>query len=206
MIRKIVVLSFKAVKLVRFKLMTLVSKLYCEFLFYTNNVLHGTFSCYGKPYINVNLQGKCIIGNHFHMNNGYRYNPIGRNQPCYLVVDADAILTIGDNVGMSSAAIVCQNRITIGNHVMIGGGTCIYDTDFHSLDSNLRLDVIKDRLNKKTKPVIIGDNVFIGAHVTILKGVKIGNNCIIGACSVVTKSVPEGEIWAGNPAKFIKIN
>ena len=52
--------------------------------------------------------------------------------------------------------------------------------------------------------MIIEDNVFIGAHSTILKGVTIGQNSIIGACSVVTKNIPPNEIWAGNPAKFIK--
>lgn len=61
-----------------------------------------------------------------------------------------------------------------------------------------------DKINTNNKPVIIGDNVFIGAHSTILKGVTVGNNSIVGACSVVTRSIPENEIWGGNPAKFIK--
>jgi acetyltransferase-like isoleucine patch superfamily enzyme len=137
------------------------------------------------------------------MNNGYRYNPIGRNQPCYVVVDKAAVLTIGNNVGISSTAIVCHNNIAIGDNVRIGGGTCIYDSDFHSLDITIRLDAAKDRKQRKTKPVVIGNNVFIGAHVTILKGVDIGDDAIIGACAVVTKSVPKGEMWAGNPARCI---
>ena len=60
------------------------------------------------------------------------------------------------------------------------------------------------RSQKRNEPVFIADNVFIGAHVTVLKGVTIGENSIIGACSVVTKHVPANEIWAGNPARFIK--
>ena len=52
----------------------------------------------------------------------------------------------------------------------------------------------------------IKDDVFIGAYSFVLKGVTIGNNSIIGACSVVTKNVPDNEIWAGNPAKFIRKN
>lgn len=52
--------------------------------------------------------------------------------------------------------------------------------------------------------MVINDNVFIGARCIILKGVTIGSKSIIGAGSVVTKNIPEGEIWAGNPAKFIK--
>ncbi len=50
----------------------------------------------------------------------------------------------------------------------------------------------------------IEDNVFIGANCIILKGVKIGDRSIIGAGSVVTKNVPSDQIWAGNPAKFIR--
>ncbi len=55
-----------------------------------------------------------------------------------------------------------------------------------------------------SKPVLIGDNVFIGYSVTILKGVQIGNNSIIGANSVVTKSIPANVMAAGNPCKVIK--
>ena len=51
---------------------------------------------------------------------------------------------------------------------------------------------------------MIKDNAFIGAHSIILKGVTIGENSIIGAGSVVTKSVPDNQIWAGNPARFIR--
>ena len=50
----------------------------------------------------------------------------------------------------------------------------------------------------------IEDNVFIGANCIILKGVKIGDRSIIGTDSVVTKNVPSDQIWAGNPAKFIR--
>lgn len=49
----------------------------------------------------------------------------------------------------------------------------------------------------------IGNECFIGAHVTIMPGVTIGNRCVVGACSVCTKDIPDGEVWAGNPARFI---
>lgn len=151
--------------------------------------------------INVTSRGKVIIGNFFHVNSGNNYNLIGRQQKTILWVDG--ILSIGDNVGMSSTAIICNYSILIGSNVTIGGNTVIYDSDFHSLDPLIR-QTAKDRDYAKKRPVVIGDNVFIGAHTTILKGVIIGENSVIGACSVISKNIPANEIWAGNPAAFIK--
>ena len=115
-----------------------------------------------------------------------------------------AELIIGNNVGISSAAIVCWSKITIEDNVRIGGGTVIYDTDFHSLNSELRITNKETIEDIKTAPVLIRENAFIGANCTILKGVVIGRNSIVGASSVITKSIPDNELWAGNPAKFIK--
>lgn len=50
----------------------------------------------------------------------------------------------------------------------------------------------------------IGDKTFIGVRTVVLPGVTIGKGVIVGACSLVTKDIPDGEVWAGNPAKFIK--
>ena len=87
---------------------------------------------------------------------------------------------------------------------MIGGNVCIYDTDFHSIRPEYRINTDKDQENMKMSPITIEDNVFIGAHSTILKKTKIGKNSIIGAGSLVSGNIPPNEIWAGNPAIFIK--
>lgn len=168
-----------------------------------NTVNFNSFKSNGIPYIMIARGGKCTIGNNFAMNNGIKGNPIGSYRKCTLFVDRNAILTIGNHVGISQTALICHKSITIGNYVKIGGGVCIYDTDFHSLDPEIRKskDDLKQRIEK---PVVIKDNAFIGAHSIILKGVTIGENSIIGAGSVVTKSVPDNQIWAGNPAKFIR--
>lgn len=168
-----------------------------------NNVSFSSFHTNGIPYVMVARGGKFTIGKNFAMNNGIKGNPIGCYERCTFFVDRNAVLTIGENVGMSQAALICHKSITIGNNVKIGGGVCIYDTDFHSLDPEIRCSK-EDIKHRAEKPVTICDNVFIGAKSIILKGVTIGENSIIGAGSVVTKSVPANEIWAGNPAKFIR--
>ena len=147
-------------------------------------------------------RGRCIIGKNFKCNSGLRYNPIGSDSKCKLIVRHDAILTIGDNVGISNSTIYCADKIVVGNNVLIGASCQIWDTDFHALDPYVRI-VEKDRLISH-EPIVIYDNVFIGAQSIVLKGVSIGRNSIIGAGSVVSRSVPENEIWAGNPIKFIR--
>lgn len=77
----------------------------------------------------------------------------------------------------------------------------IYDNDFHSISYTERINGDK---NIKAAPVIIQDGAFIGAHSIILKGVTIGARSVVGAGSVVAKSIPSDEVWAGNPAKFIR--
>lgn len=151
----------------------------------------------------VSRGGTLKIGDHFTMNNGIKGNPIGCYDPCTFFVGKSATLTIGNRVGISQTALICHEKITIGDDVKIGGGTRIYDTDFHSLDPNLRKGP-DDTKYKACAPVEIREGAFLGANSIILKGVTIGKNAIVGAGSIVTKSIPDNEIWAGNPAKFIR--
>lgn len=181
-----------------------IDKWHCNLIFWGNNISYKSYKTNGIPLVSVAIGGTCILGENLSMNNGAKGNPIGCFERCTIFVDKGAKLAIGKNVGISQAAIVCHKSITIGDYVKIGGGVCIYDTDFHSLDPSLRSNPNTDFANKATKSVFIMNNVFIGAHSLILKGVVIGENSIIGAGSVVTKSVPPNQIWAGNPARLIK--
>lgn len=85
--------------------------------------------------------------------------------------------------------------IHIDESVIITTGTTILS---HYLDTD------KSCIEFKLGDVHICKNVFIGANVTICNSVTIGEGAIVGAGSIVTKDIPAGEIWAGNPAKFIK--
>jgi len=197
-----IVIIFKAIRKVKNLIIKQFYKPISIIIFYLNgvNIARG-LACNGLPKVIVTRRGKMIIGENFRFNSGENHNIIGRQQKCIFWVDG--ILSIGNNVGMSSTAIICKDNINIGNNVVIGGNVVFYDTDFHSLDPNLRNSPL-DQSNAKKSPIIIEDNVFIGAHSTILKGVTIGENSIVGACSVVTKNIPANEIWGGNPARFIK--
>lgn len=195
---------FKIIKRIKSNMLIPVDQILTYIALYSNGVTFSKFRSYGVPKINITLGGKCIIGYGFKINNRESSNPIGRFHPCSLFVGKKGELIIGQNVGMSSASIVCFEKIEIGNNVNLGGNVVLYDTDFHSLNHKDRLNHKSDIANANTKPIKVGANVFIGAHSTILKGVFIGDNSIIGACSVVTKNIPANEIWAGNPAKFIR--
>lgn len=193
----------KVIKLFDFIIFSFFSKMYCFIKFYLNGIIIGNFKCRGIPYVHKSLTASILIGNNFVMNNGARYSDSGTNGKCRIEVRDFALLNIGNNVGMSDVTITCHNNITIGNNVLLGVGVQIRDTDNHSLNPSDRLNGL-DWKNKRTLPISISDNVFIGAYSFILKGVSIGNNSVVGASSVVTKNIPNNEIWAGNPAKFIK--
>jgi acetyltransferase-like isoleucine patch superfamily enzyme len=168
---------------------------------YRENVSIESYSIKGK--VKLYNQGKITIGKNFKANSGKNYNPIGGDTMLRLICHKKAKLTIGDNVGISNTTIVCSKEITIEDNVLIGGGCKIWDTDFHSLDYKIR-GTKDDAMNANKKSVLIKNGAFIGAGTSILKGVTIGEKSIIAAGSVVAKSVPDGEIWGGNPARFIK--
>ena len=197
----------KLTGLIRDKISDVVGWIVTYLKFKLNRVnFKNDFKAHGFPIVKVSLNGKCTIGNNLEFYSDQRQNIIGRQQKCMFIVWPNAELIIGNNVGISSTAIICQEQIVIEDNVKIGGNVVIYDTDFHSLSASERNAIPESFDNRKTKPVCICFGAFIGSHSTILKGVRVGVNSIVGAGSVVTKDIPDNEIWAGNPAVFIKIN
>jgi acetyltransferase-like isoleucine patch superfamily enzyme len=73
-----------------------------------------------------------------------------------------------------------------------------------TVNHNYQAESLKAQRSHVLSPVRIGDNVWIGANALILPGVSIGHNAVIAAGSVVTKEIGEGEVFGGNPARFIK--
>ena len=164
---------------------------------------------YNAVYI-TGARGKITIGDHFHFTSGDCINPICRNiRGCIHTDSEQSEIVIGNHVAISSACIWIQKRLTIGNHVSIGGNCLILDTDVHQLDFCVRRGENAEDSTDYTSmvqsaPVVIEDDVWIGANCQILKGVTIGARSVIGAGSVVTRSIPSDCIAAGNPCKVIR--
>lgn len=158
------------------------------------------FRTSGPCFFKLRRAGSIRIGNHVTFIADTRSNRVGLTNPVVFETWGDGEIEVGDFSGGSSVVISSRSKVTIGNHVLLGGNVRIFDNDFHALDSILRRNPVEDRRHINSQPVFIGDDVLIGANATILKGVNIGARAVVGACSVVTCNVPVDEIWAGNPA------
>ena len=189
------------IKIIILTILNLPNRLYNGFVLRYKRVSYASYPIIsGKIFISG--YGKIVFGKSVRINSSLFSNPIGGDTRTILSVAKGATLKIGDYTGFSNIAISCKEKVTIGKHVKIGGSVKIYDNDFHSLSFNMRKNRDTDLPVKK--PIELKDGCFIGAHSIILKGVTVGEKSIIGAGSVVAKSIPDGEIWAGNPITFLK--
>ena len=118
---------------------------------------------------------------------------------------------IGENCNICSHCFI-ENESVIGNNVTIKCGVQVWDgiTIEDNAFVGANVTFTNDRYPKsrctewKLEKTLVKKGASIGAGCTILSGVTIGENAMIGAGSVVTKDVPAGEIWVGNPAKFLR--
>ncbi len=133
---------------------------------------------------------------------GWKNSPFFYSGYCHVEVsNADARIEVGDRTEFNNNLMLKSEGegIRIGRDCLFGAEVQIFDSDFHQLDPARRVGGTPE-----TGAVEIGDNVFAGMGVKILKGVTIGSDSVIGAGSVVTKSIPAGVIAAGNPARVIR--
>lgn len=129
-----------------------------------------------------------------------RYTALGVSHPVVLrTIAPGALIRIGANTGISGASICAAACVTIGADCLIGADTIIADTDFHPIEPDNRRGN-SDAARVRSKPIHIGDNVFLGARVLVLKGVTIGNDSVVGAGSIVRDDIPPASIAFGNPA------
>jgi acetyltransferase-like isoleucine patch superfamily enzyme len=145
--------------------------------------------CVGKgtivePNLRIINSANVLIGNHCLL-----------KENIYLRAGTEGKVVIKDRAAINSfCQIYGHGDVEIGEGTEIGPGVLITTTDhdYH------------DELRTRFKPVLIGRNVWIGANVTILPGIKIGDNAVIGAGAVVTKDIPSYSVAVGIPAKVIK--
>ncbi len=158
----------------------------------------------GKFIIRIHRTGTIRLGDNVSVQSRFMSNLAGLTNPTVFHCIGDGSITLGNNSGCSGAILSSRSRIEIGNHVKIGANVRIYDHDYHSPNFMDRRDDESDHAHCETAPVLIADDVFIGANAIILKGVTIGPRCVIGAGAVVSlKQIPADSLVAGNPARVI---
>jgi len=159
----------------------------------------------GRVVVQVRHRGSIAIGKNVVIQSRARSNLMGMTGPAIFDCLRDGRITIGDNTGCSSTVFSSRSSIVVGRNVKIGGNVRVYDHDFHAGDYLARRDYEQDVAQCKSAPVVIGDDVFIGANAIILKGVTIGDRSIIGAGSVVSlKEIPPDSLVVGNPARVVR--
>jgi acetyltransferase-like isoleucine patch superfamily enzyme len=173
-----------------------VSTVYCYWLARWWGVSLGK-GCWfdGAILFNRHPRSSITIGNNCGFSSQCKANLGGINRPCMIsTIREGATLRIGERCGFSGTVIGCQESITIGENLRCATNTLIFDTDWHTYDSR----------SGGPAPVVIGNNVWLGINVHVLKGVTIGDGTLVGANSLVTKSLPGGVIAAGSPARVVK--
>ncbi len=118
------------------------------------------------------------------------------------IIADKSIVHIGKNSTIGSSVIVCMghyNYISIGESCMLADNVEIWNTDSHPIFAANSGTILNS-----SKPIIIGNHVWIGKSVTILKGVSIGDGAVIGMRSLVTKDIPAATLNVGSPARVIK--
>jgi acetyltransferase-like isoleucine patch superfamily enzyme len=133
---------------------------------------------------------------------GWRSSPLFYAGYCHVEVSAEeSTIEIDDRTEFNNNLMLKSEGpgIRIGKDGLFGANVEIFDSNFHDLHPDRRHGG-----TPKMAPVEIGDNVFVGMGVKILKGSTIGSDSVIGAGAVVTGEIPAGVVAAGNPARVIR--
>ena len=147
-------------------------------------MIHQLSDCKAKISDNTNIWQFCVI---------FPKAKIGENCNIYANVLIENDVVVGNNVTVKSG-VQLWDGITVEDNVFIGPNAT-FTNDLYPRSKNPDWEL---------KRTIIKKGASIGANATILCGITIGENAMIGAGSVVTKDVPAGEVWAGNPAQLLK--
>lgn len=164
----------------------------------------------GIPII-YNAEGARLeIGDNVTIRSSFLSNLIGLYSRTVIITRVkDAVIEIGNDVGISGSTIYARRGIYIGDNTCIGGNCKILDNDFHPLDYETRNRQLRQVRGGDcdlipSKEIRIGKNCFIGCNAIILKGTVLGDGCVVGAGSVVSGKYEANCVIAGNPARVIR--
>lgn len=129
---------------------------------------------------------------------------LGKVEGCATIVspfvcDYGSNISVGDGFFLNAGAVILDEAaVTFGRNVFIGP-QCGFYTALHPLDAARRNAGLE-----YARPITVGDDVWIGGHVTVLPGVTIGSGAVIGAGSVVTRNIPPRVVAVGNPCRVLR--
>jgi len=200
-----------SINLIDYKLLDIGTYFYCKYVKKINALIpYKTSKVILSPTARIKIDGKLSLNTNCMKQNG-RSTILRIDENAEMLVrgnfdvfyGGDIIcfkksrLIIGSGFCNSNVTIRCTKSIKIGNDVAIAHNVTIMDSDAHNI---IQYD------HKKTKPVIIGNHVWIGSRAMILKGVKVGDGAVIAAGAIVTKDVPANSLVAGTPARVLQTN
>jgi maltose O-acetyltransferase len=167
-----------------------------KLIYWSLNARRHLFHCNRLP-LTVRLRGRARVENNGRIEIGDRVLIDGRTVLVELVAHKGGTLSVGTSTYINyGVSISAHERVNIGRNCQIGNYTLIMDNDYHDMNDHL--------LPGQSLPIEIGDDVWLGARVTVLKGVRIGDGSVVGAGAVVTKDVPPRSFAAGVPAKVVR--
>jgi len=145
------------------------------------------------------FQGKGTIIIKDHVTFGYHLAGSNDNRIILQARFVDSKIIIGEHTQiMNGCELFSTALISIGNHVLLGAGVKIMDSDFHEVDPLSRMSP------GESSPVIIHNNCGVGIDAILLKGSELGENTVIAAKSLVHSHLKSNTIYGGNPARLIK--
>lgn len=143
------------------------------------------------------LFGRVMVKNHGRITIGERLLMYGGTVRGELVTAPGGIIEIGNQVFINyGVSVSAHTLVKIGNRCQIGNYSLLMDNDYHQIGEKTMLG--------HSRPIILEDDVWLGARVIILKGVTIGQGAVIGAGSVVTRDIPPRSVAVGQPARVVK--
>jgi acetyltransferase-like isoleucine patch superfamily enzyme len=167
-----------------------------------NVVCDGNVTLIGRPLIDIHRGSKLYLGNGVLLTSRSRGYHLGIHSPVKLFADRPgAEIRIGDQTRIAGSCIHAQRSVVIGKRCLIAANCQIIDNNGHDLS----FARVEERMHTSgaSFPVVIEDDVWLGANSVVLPGVRIGRGAVIGANSVVSANIPPMTVARGNPAEVV---